>query len=205
MTVITQWWWVRHAPVINPGKQIYGQRDVTADLSDAAPLAGVARLLPKGAVWVISHLSRCRDTANAICGGETTLDPLVESSLAEQDFGEWQGKTHADIGFHEDHQFWLAPAQFIPPGGESFAQMMIRVGVTIDRITAAYPGRDIVAVTHGGTIRAALGHALQLDPEKTLSFSIDTLSLTRLDHIARENGVAEWRIAAINIPPTAPS
>jgi alpha-ribazole phosphatase len=65
----------------------------------------------------------------------------------------------------------------------------------------AYAGRDIIAVTHGGTIRAALAEALDLSPEAALAFTIDNCSLTRLE---RFDGAGEghgWRVAAVNLLP----
>src|SRR3954453_10687794 len=59
----TRWWWVRHAPVRAHGGQIYGQADLACDCSDDVVLQSVARVLPKGAVWVSSHLSRTRYTS----------------------------------------------------------------------------------------------------------------------------------------------
>ena len=34
--VETRWWWVRHAPVRNPEKRCYGQKDMDADCSEVA-------------------------------------------------------------------------------------------------------------------------------------------------------------------------
>jgi alpha-ribazole phosphatase len=56
-------------------------------------------------------------------------------------------------------------------------------------------------VAHGGTIRAALAHALALAPEAALAFTIDTLSLTRIDRIDGPGRGHGWRIGAINLPP----
>jgi len=71
------------------------------------------------------------------------------------------------------------------------------------RLTAAYRGRDIVAVAHGGSIRAALAVALGIEAERALAFSIDNCSLTRLDHIAGPGADDEgqWRINAVNLHP----
>src|SRR5246127_2012471 len=63
--VTTSFWWVRHAPVAHDGR-IYGQEDKPCDCSDAAVFAGLARLLPKKAVWVVSDLRRTHETAQAI-------------------------------------------------------------------------------------------------------------------------------------------
>ncbi len=76
----------------------------------------------------------------------------------------------------------------------------------IDRYTADHAGRDIVAVTHGGTIRAALTHSLGLTPEGGMSFTVSTLSVTCLEHVPggllRGRGGA-WRVVRVNAPPHA--
>ncbi len=99
------------------------------------------------------------------------------------------------------HRFWLAPAHEAAPGGESFVEVMQRVSRAVTRLTREHAGRDIVAVTHGGTIRAALAHALGLDPEAALAFTIDNLSLTRLDHIDGPGNGHGWRVGPVNLPP----
>jgi broad specificity phosphatase PhoE len=58
-----------------------------------------------------------------------------------------------------------------------------------------------VAVTHGGTIRAAIGLALGLTPQAALAFSTDNCSLTRLDHLATGDGEGLWRVVAVNSRP----
>ena len=55
-----------------------------------------------------------------------------------------------------------------------------------------------MAVTHGGVIRAALALALDLSAETALRFSIDNLSITRVDHIDTGVGTPLWRVIAIN-------
>jgi hypothetical protein len=39
---------------------------------------------------------------------------------------------------------------------------------------------------------------LGLDPESALSFATETLSLTRLDHIADDRGGSSWRVSTVN-------
>jgi alpha-ribazole phosphatase len=81
----------------------------------------------------------------------------------------------------------------VPPGGESFAALVERVKPAILRHTAAYRGRDIVAVAHAGTIRAALAFALGIPPQAALNFAIEPLSLTRIDWLG-----AGWRVGGVN-------
>jgi broad specificity phosphatase PhoE len=81
--------------------------------------------------------------------------------------------------------------------------------LAVRRLSAEHAGRDIVAVAHGGTIRAALALALGLEPERALALSVDNCSLTRLERIAgpvssrppREDGDEAWRVVRVNQPP----
>ncbi len=206
----TRWWWLRHAPVINHGGVIYGNSEIACDLSDAAALGALAERLPDDAVWVTSQLGRARETAAALAAARdwTAPERRVEPDLAEQDFGDWQGRTLAEIerqGEPVQHNFWWAPAHHAPPGGESFAAVVERVAGVIERLTREHAGRDIVAVAHGGSIRAALVTALGLDPAAALAFHIHTLSLTRIDHIADSEHGGNWRIVAVNLPANLPA
>ncbi len=206
---MTRWWWVRHAPVTGQDGRIYGNRDVPCDCSDAAVFRGLAGQLPDQAAWVVTPLGRTRQTAEAIVN-QHPADPEfeVEPHLAEQNFGDWQGLTYAELDQQHErgwHRFWLAPAEETPPGGESFATVCQRVAGAVGRLNQRFSGRDIICVSHGGPIRAALGHALGLTPEAALAFSIDNCALTRLDHFAEADGKAEsWRVALVNGRPHMP-
>jgi alpha-ribazole phosphatase len=211
MGVVTRWWWVRHAPVTVNNGRCYGQTDVPCDCSNDAAFAGLAKLLPKDAIWVTSTLKRTHMTAAGIVrAGLPGPDPIpgpgviVERDLAEQHFGDWQGVTYAELAVMNGNRwprFWLAPATHAPPGGESFVQLMARAHAAILRRSQEHAGRDIIAVTHGGTIRAALAQALDLAPEATLAVSIDNLSLTRIEHFPDANVAHPWRVATVNQAP----
>lgn len=208
----TRWWWIRHAPVVGHGGAIYGQDDFDCDCSDGETFRRLAGALPPDAVWVTSHLRRTLRTAESIRAHHPNAAPhcLIERALAEQDFGAWQGLTVDELNASRDgawHRFWLAPAEEAAPGGESFVDVMARVSRTIERLSAEHAGRDIVAVTHGGTIRAALAVALGLAPERALAIAIDHCSLTCLDHIAGASGShtpetdGVWRVRMVNAAP----
>lgn len=207
----TNWWWVRHAPVTVNNGAIYGQTDLPCDCGDARVFAGLAARLPRDAVWVTSTLQRTHQTAAAIVrAGLPGPDPIpgpgvvVERDLAEQSFGDWHGKKYSDLPAllgEAYHQFWLAPAIMAPAGGESFLDLLNRVGGAIRRLEEQYAGGNIIAVTHGGTIRAALAEALELNPETALAFTIDNCSVT---HIERHRGPGHghpWRVVSVNQSP----
>lgn len=210
--VVTRWWWIRHAPVVNHGGRLYGQTDLSADTSERARFEALARVLPAGAVWLASALRRTHETAAAIA--DATADPgheiprwAVEPDLGEQDFGAWQGLTWDELATRRGdlaHKYWVAPADFVPPEGESFAQVVERVTPVIGRRTARHEGGDIVAVAHGGSIRAALACALGLAPERALAFSIDNLSITRIDRVDGPAAGGAWRVVSVNRPVASP-
>ncbi|HZT52562.1 MAG TPA: histidine phosphatase family protein [Stellaceae bacterium] len=208
---VTRWWWVRHAPVtVNQGC-CYGQTDFPCDVADTAAFAALAPRLPRDAVWIASPLRRTHMTAAAlVAAGAAGPDPIpgpgihIDPELIEQHFGAWQGVKYSELHARrgdEWHRFWLAPAHEVPPGGESFAALTERVQRAVLRLSAQHSGRDIVSVSHGGTIRAALALALNLAPEHALAFAIDNTSLTRIEHFSEPAGAHGWRVVAVNQPP----
>ena len=96
----------------------------------------------------------------------------------------------------------------MPPGGESFVEVANRFGGAVRRLTEQFAGRQIVAIAHGGSIRAALAHALAIDAERVLSFSIGNCSVTQLDHIYDPDSVDQdkqgWRVNIVNLMPHPP-
>ena len=73
MSTETRWWWIRHAPVVDHGGRIYGQRDMACDTSDAAAMSWLAAALPE----------RLR---------ELGIDARALSGLALEAAGQWTGK-----------------------------------------------------------------------------------------------------------------
>ena len=159
--VATRWWWVRHAPVREDGGCIYGQKDIGCDTTDREVFEAVAKILPRHAVWYASNLKRTHQTAEAIWAAGFPKPSIIqyEPALAEQDLGEWQGLNRAAFFASrpiEVGSYWFAPINDPAPGGESFMDLYNRVRGAIDRISAEHAGRDVIAVAHGGTIKAAV-------------------------------------------------
>jgi broad specificity phosphatase PhoE len=203
--VTTRWWWVRHAPVREDGGCIYGQKDLGCDTSDHVVFAAVGKILPRDAIWYSSNLKRTHQTADAIwaAGFPKPAKMVHEAALAEQHLGQWQGLNRAAFFASrpiEVGSYWFAPIDDPAPGGESFMDLYNRVKGAIDRLNSEQAGRDIIAVAHGGTIKAAIGLALGGQPEKGLAFTIDNCSVTRLDHIA-SSGHSGWRVPMVNQQP----
>lgn len=202
---VTRWWWVRHAPVREDGGNIYGQADLNCDCSDAVVFNAVARILPRNASWYASNLKRTHQTANAIlaAGAHAPSGFQQEPAFAEQHMGDWQGRNRAAFVATlspEVGSYWYAPADVRAPGGESFLDLYERVRLAIERVSVTHAGQDIIAVAHGGTIKAAIALALGLAPKAGLTFTIDNCSVTRLD-LLTSTGHSGWRIPMINQQP----
>jgi len=95
---------------------------------------------------------------------------------------------------------WFADINEPAPGGESFMDLYNRTKRAIEHLTIAHAGKDVVAVGHGGTIKAAVGVALGDQPEQGLAFDIDNVSVTRLDHYASVSRTI-WRLPFVNQQP----
>jgi alpha-ribazole phosphatase len=201
--VTTRWWWVRHAPVRSDGGNIYGQKDIVCDTGDREVFEAVAKILPRHAVWYASNLQRTHQTAEAIWAtGFPKPETMTKvAAFAEQHLGQWQGMNRAAfLASRPPGSSWFADIAEPAPGGESFLDLYNRVSESIYRITTENAGRDVIAVAHGGTIKAAIGLALGGQPDKGLAFDIDNCSVTRLDRYVSDS-VTTWRLPMVNQQP----
>lgn len=169
--------WVRHGPT--HAKAMVGWSDLPADLSDTERVSRLSQHLPAEAVVVSSDLLRAVQTADAIAGSRTRLDPDPE--FREIHFGDWELQGFEGV---EDQPllraFWETPGDICPPGGESWNQVSARVERAIGRVLEAHPGRDVIVVAHMGTILTQVQRALGLSGYETFAHKIDNLSVTEL-------------------------
>jgi broad specificity phosphatase PhoE len=198
----TRFWLIRHALVEENARAIlYGVMDVplceTTLLEQAPMYRALARRLPRPATWKVTPLSRTRRTAQAIfAAGYPPTELQVEPDLIEQDLGDWQGLPHDDLPARlalPKHAFWPLAGDEVPPGGESMEAVIARTGAALERLADTNRDRDVVIVSHGGTIRAAVAHALRIEADNALHLSIQNLSLTRLERTPEG-----WRVVCVN-------
>jgi probable phosphomutase (TIGR03848 family) len=107
-----------------------------------------------------SPLERARETAQPIAKARK-LRVRVDRGLNECDFGEWTGAELKDLMKKPE---WKTvqryPSGFRFPGGESFAEMQLRITTSIDRLRNRHPGGVVVAVSHADPIKAAVADAM---------------------------------------------
>ena len=106
-----------------------------------------------------SPLRRALETAEAVAA-EYGLEPVALDALREVDVGSWQGLTRAEVEarFPEQLARWLEYDQGWQDG-ESYEEMGQRVVPALLALAAAHPDERVLAVTHGGPIRAAYAFA----------------------------------------------
>ncbi len=107
------------------------------------------------AVWS-SDLRRAVETATIAFPGCAVR---IDRRLRELDFGAFEGRTH-EVNLRERgaaYRRWIAdPAAAPPPGGEPLGALEARINAWL----AALPAEGtVVAVAHGGSIRAAVAAA----------------------------------------------
>ena len=111
---------------------------------------------------ISSPLRRTRETAS-IVAGSLGLDAELDDDIAEAAFGEWDGHTFAEVraGWPEQLRAWLGSTDVSPPGGESFADVAVRVHRFRDRVLTERPAETVVVVSHVTPIKLLVRQALE--------------------------------------------
>jgi len=113
------------------------------------------------------------------------LRAMPVPELAERSVGQWNGRLVDEVK-RDDLEGWKRwkadPLGFAPPDGESLAMFGRRVETSLDDLMSRHAGGVLVAVTHVGTIRAALCAALGCPLEQGKRLVIEPGSVTRVDY-----------------------
>jgi broad specificity phosphatase PhoE len=134
---------------------------------------------------------RCRETAAA-----AGLACSIDARLAECDFGDWGGRTLAEIP-EADAGAWMADPDAAPHGGETLTEFAARVGAWLDEQATLDGGA--VAITHGGVVKAAVVHALGAPITAFWRIDASPLAITELHaHDGR------WTLTRANVPAAPP-
>jgi probable phosphoglycerate mutase len=107
-------------------------------------------------VVLCSPYARARQTAKVICEaggvGETARQPIVDERLREREFGILDRLTNIGIRQHHpmlaDQRALLGKFYFRPPGGESWADVILRLRSALDTISLHHADRRVLIVCH---------------------------------------------------------
>jgi probable phosphoglycerate mutase len=162
---------VRHGETEwNAENRFCGRTDVPlseAGRRQAKSLAERLKPIPFEALYS-SPLARALETA-CLISESSGLEPILDERLVELDYGQWEGRTLAEImkNHPEAFQAWDAnPAQVAPPGGESGLEAQQRVVSFLVSLVARHPQGHVLVVLHKTVCRLAICHALGMPPSE---------------------------------------
>jgi glucosyl-3-phosphoglycerate phosphatase len=158
---------VRHGETEwNATKRAQGQADVP--LNDSGRLQAeeaAAQLDGVNLAGVYSSdLSRAIDTAEPIARSHG-LEVVTDPAFREIDQGKWEGLLLDEIRARWPGMWGPARHHVQRPGGESPQQVQKRALEGVARVVERHPRGAVAIVSHGGTIRWIVAHALGYDME----------------------------------------
>lgn len=141
----------------NEEKRYIGFSDVPLLDQEVARLRNVSAACSPDFV-VTSDLWRCRQTCRLLFA--ETIPVYERSAWREINFGDWEGKTYAELKEVEEYRKWLdSPFTVAPPNGEHYREFQARIENALTETIALAKRRlasHVVIVTHGGPIRYVL-------------------------------------------------
>jgi broad specificity phosphatase PhoE len=173
---------IRHAACDPVGRSIAGR---TAGINlnalgrqQVETLVSQVAELPVEAVYC-SPLERAMQTALPLARQKGL--PVEElAGLNEIDFGEWTGRTLAELEPSAEWQrFNTYRSGTRIPGGETIQEVLTRTLVELHRIEQRHPGRSlVVVVSHADVLRAAISHLLGMPLDFMLRLELDPASVS---------------------------
>ncbi|NOR79495.1 MAG: phosphoglycerate mutase [Methyloprofundus sp.] len=159
-------------------------RGITDDpLSTAGWIQMQNKIAMQSTPWdviISSPLLRCHTFAEHL---STKLQlPLISTlALQEIDFGDWEGKTAAQINPQLLAQFYADPNNFPAPNGERFDDFQLRVLDAWLSLLDVYKGQRILLITHAGVIRVVLANILSIDTHHSFRLKIAHACLSSIE------------------------
>ena len=176
---------IRHGETLwNVDSRIQGHLDI--GLNDTgrwqAERLGLALKDEPIAAIYASDLSRAHDTALAV-SRHTGVPVQAEPGLRERSFGEFEGRTFAEIETElpAQAQRWRQrDPTFTPAGGESLLMLEARVLSVAARLAAQHPGEQIALFAHGGVMDILYRAATRLDLQAARTWALGNTAINRL-------------------------
>ena len=176
---------IRHGETAwNVDTRIQGHLDIPLSANGRWQAGRLAEALRDETITAIyaSDLTRAWETAQYV-GQVHGLKLNKEVGLRERDFGDFEGKTFAEIEvlLPEQSLRWRKrDPEFYPAGGESLTTMRTRVLEAAERLAAQHPGEQIALVGHGGVMDVLYRAATRLDIQAPRTWALGNAAINRL-------------------------
>jgi len=132
------------------------------------------------AAVVSSPMERTTETAEILAYARG-LDIEIDSRFNEFDFGEWTGKTFAELS---RHALWGEYNRYRSihraPGGESLIEVQGRAWKGVQAMSNGFPDATVVIVSHADVIRSVLMLALGMPLDNLLRLDIPPASVSEI-------------------------
>ncbi len=118
-----------------------------------------------------SPLLRCQEFARELAE-QKGLPITIENRFRELHFGEWEGRTSAQIMENSPealNRFFANPVSNPPPGGERFEDFGVRIREAWTHWQQEAAGKHVLLVCHGGVIGRLLADVMSIPLEKSFS------------------------------------
>lgn len=130
-----------------------------------------------------SRQKRALETAQII-GRKLAVDPIAYQGLEEMSLGEWEGYTWKQVRevFPQEYQIWHQNRRYqVPPGGESYQQLLDRLLPALDAIIRK-EDQDILIVTHSALIMTLMSYIYDTPFEDMAkNYKIGNAAIVELD------------------------
>ncbi len=139
---------------------------------------------------VSSPLRRCLDFANHM-QQVNNLPLQIDARFQELHFGDWEGKTAAEIEQTQPaalQLFYQQPFQHSPPQGENMTEFSRRVAAAWQDLFITARGEIILLVTHAGVIRSLFSQVLKMPTENCFAIEVGHAALSRFCCYHSEEG-----------------
>jgi probable phosphoglycerate mutase len=204
---VTHLYLIRHAEAVSNVEPIVGgmRGDVGLTARGVAQAERLRdRLAASGEInadaLIASTLPRARQTAEIVAPA-LGLPIVWDDDVQELRPGAADGMPVAEfIAQYGEPDFDHDPYHPIAPGGESWAQFMLRVAGALHRIAREHSGKTVAIVTHGGIIDGSFitfFGVSQLALQHVRFYTLNT-SLTHWERITHDNQPVRWRLVAYN-------
>ncbi len=177
---------IRHAHHDYLGRAIAGWLPgVSLSAQGRAEAAALAERLAGAPIAAIysSPLERAMETAEPLAH-RLGLQIETRRTLGELDFGDWTGRTMAELEADPDwHRFNAQRATTRPPGGELMLEVQTRAVAELERIRQLHPQATVAVVSHGDVIRAAVLYytGMPMDLYARIEIHPPSVTLVELD------------------------
>jgi probable phosphomutase (TIGR03848 family) len=182
---MTTFLFIRHALCDPVGRAIAGRQAGvhlnTEGRRDAKMLARRLSELSLAAIYT-SPLERAMETAEPIASRQGLVVQIAQG-LNEIDFGDWTGKTFAELDqLPEWNQFNTCRSGTRIPGGEVMGEVQSRSLFELERLRQIHtdPAALVAVVSHGDVLRAIIADALGMSLDHIQRFELSPASVSIL-------------------------